>query len=49
MSMMSKEKILQMKHQQQIKAELEMAFKMGDQEKVKKLKAKLEPEEKLGK
>ena len=46
MSMMSREKVQEMKRQQQLKAELEMAFKTGDQEKVKKLKAKLEPEEK---
>ena len=46
LSMMSKEKIQEMKRQQQLKAELEIAFKTGDQEKVKKLKAKLEPEAK---
>ena len=45
MSMMSREKVEEMKRQQVLKAELEMAFKTGDTEKVKKLKAKLEPEE----
>jgi len=44
--MMNKEKIQEMKRQQQLKTELEIAFKTGDQEKVKKLKAKLEPDEK---
>ena len=46
MSMMSKEKIQEMKRQQLLKAELAVAFKTGDQEKIKKLKAKLEPEAK---
>ena len=40
------EKIQELKRQQQLKTELEIAFKTGDQEKVKKLKAKLEPDEK---
>ena len=46
LSMMSREKVQEMKRQQQLKAELEVAFKTGDQEKIKKLKAKLEPEPK---
>jgi hypothetical protein len=46
LSMMSKEKIEEMKRQQMLKAELAVAFKTGDAEKIKKLKAKLEPDAK---
>jgi hypothetical protein len=43
-SMMSKEKVDEMKHKAQMQSEMAHAFKMGDQETFQKLKRRLEPE-----
>jgi hypothetical protein len=45
---MSRDKIIDMKNQARMKAEMVSAYKMGDDEKVKKLQRRLEPDEKLG-
>jgi hypothetical protein len=43
-SMMSKEKVDEMKHKAQMQSEMAHAFKMGDQETFQRLKRRLEPE-----
>lgn len=43
---MSKDKIEEMKGQTRLKREMEVAFRMGDQDKVKRLQRRLEPDEK---
>ena len=45
-SMMSKEKIEEMKRKKQLQAQLEHAFKTGDRATYQRLKKRLEPEEK---
>jgi hypothetical protein len=45
-SMMSKEKVDEMKHKANMQSEMAHAFKMGDQETFKRLKRRLEPDEK---
>jgi hypothetical protein len=45
-SMMSKEKVDEMKHKAQMQSEMAHAFKMGDQETFQRLKRRLEPAEK---
>ena len=45
---MSREKVEEMKNQARLKREMEVAFRMGDQEKVKRLQRRLEPDEKRG-
>jgi hypothetical protein len=45
--MMSKSKMEEMKHKQQLQSEMAHAFKLGDTETYKRLKKKLEPEEKI--
>ena len=45
-SMMSKEKVEEMKHKAQMQTEMAHAFKMGDQETFQRLKRRLEPEQK---
>lgn len=42
---MNSEKIAGMKHQQELQAELRHAFKMGDKERVARIKQKLDPNE----
>jgi len=44
-SMMSKEKIQEMKRKKQLQAEMEHAFKTGDRENDRRLQKRLEPEE----
>ena len=44
-SMMSKEKIQEMKRKKQLQAEMEHAFKTGDRENYRRLQKRLEPEE----
>jgi len=45
-SMMSREKIEEMKRKKQLQAEMEHAFKTGDRETYRRLQKRLEPEEK---
>ena len=45
-SMMSKEKVEEMKRKKQLQAEMEHAFKTGDRANYQRLKKRLEPEEK---
>lgn len=46
LSTLNAQKIAEMRHQEQLKVEMEIAFRTGDREKYSKLKDKLQPDEK---
>jgi hypothetical protein len=45
MSLMTKEKLEDMKRQKQLQSEMQTAFKLGDQERYQQLKKRLERDE----